>query len=669
MLLRRKLLSVILLTTFVAVVVSLSAMVGYDLFTYHRTWVSEITAQAELLGRSSATALLFDDARAAQGNLNILRFQPKVRAAAIYTAKGALFATYTSGTEENRFPKVPGPEEARVEDRYLVVTKRIVEGGETLGTVYLRGDYELVGRVANYAGISFFVLGVALLVALVLASRMQRIITQPILTISQIARNVVRDRNYSLRARITSDDEVGALVESFNGMLSEIQRQIRENDEFTETLSREAEERRIAQEQVQRLNEGLEARVRERTAQLQTSIEELGLAKEAADSANHAKSAFLSNMSHELRTPLNAILGFGQLLGNDALDIPAPKKKEFIEQILKAGRHLLALISEILDLSQIESGKVTLSVEPVSLAETILECQVMLEPMTRQHGVRVVYPTTSGFNVMADRTRVKQVLLNLLSNAIKYGYENEAVLVDCTVPFPGRVRISVRDSGRGLSEKQLDNLFQPFNRLGQEAGTKEGTGIGLVVTKRLVELMGGEIGVTSTVGVGSVFWIDLKAASPDSPVADADSKIARVPSPGLRNRTETPTILYVEDNPANLKLMEEFIELRGEFRLISAASGHLGLALARAHQPQMIFLDLNLPDLSGDEILAILRKDPRLAQIPIVAVTARAMPSDVARGLSAGYFRYVTKPVDFEDLAEAIESVSEYLARRNISAI
>jgi signal transduction histidine kinase/ActR/RegA family two-component response regulator len=663
MLLRRKLLSVVLLTTLVAVVVALAAMVGYDLFTYHRTWVSEITAQAELLGRSCATALLFDDPDAAKGNLKILRFQPKVRAAAIYDARGALFARYAVDAADRDIPTLPGTDGARVEGRYLVVTKRIVEGEEILGAVYIRAEYELLARISNYAGISLAVMTLAMLVALVLSSRMQAVITQPILAVSDIARSVVRDRNYALRARATSDDEVGALVESFNGVLSEIQRQIRENDAFTRSLSREAEERRIAQEQVLRLNEGLEARVRDRTAQLQATIEELGLAKEAADGANQAKSAFLSSMSHELRTPLNAILGFGQLLANEAIDIPLAKRREFVEQILKAGRHLLALISEILDLSQIESGRLTLSVEPVSLSETILECQVMLEPLARQYGARVLYPA-SALMVLADRTRLKQVLLNLLSNAIKYGYEDAAVLVECTSPARGRVRIAVRDSGRGLSKAQMAALFQPFNRLGQEAGTKEGTGIGLVVTKRLVELMGGEIGVSSTVGVGSVFWIELNEALPEAVMTDLDARTAPARVASAAPVGELPEVLYVEDNPANLKLMEEYFDLRGDFRLISAATGHLGLALAREHLPRMIFLDLNLPDLGGSRILAILRRDARTARIPVVAVTARAMPSDIERGLAEGFFRYVTKPVNFDDLTDAIAGVDDLLARR-----
>lgn len=664
MLLRNKLFAVILLTTLAALLFAIVAMGAYDLLSYHRSWVSDVTAQAQLVGRSSATALSFDDAHAAQENLAILRFQPKVRTAAIYNARGYLFARYPAGAADREFPTLPGTDGTSIEGNSVVTWERIVDGGEILGTVYLRADYELYERLLDYAGIGFVVLVASMLVALGLSVQLQRFVTRPILEIGRIAQSVVKERNFSLRARKSSDDEVGTLVESFNGMLGEIERRIAETENFTKALSREAEERRVAQQEVLRLNEGLEIRVRERTAQLVGSNEELAKAKEAADIANQAKSAFLSSMSHELRTPLNAVLGFGQLLESDPPTLTAEKRKDFTQQILKAGRHLLALINEILDLAQIESGKVSVSLEPVSLSETILECQVMLEPMVAQHGARVIYPTTSGLNVLADRTRLKQVLLNLVSNAIKYGGEREAVLVDCTLVARERIRISVRDSGAGLSPDQLTRLFQPFNRLGQEAGSKEGTGIGLVVTKRLVELMGGEIGVTSTVGVGSVFWIELRLA--EAPQAIMDVQGTRVPNPVpvADGKEALPTILYVEDNPANLRLMEELIQLRGGFRLLTAGNAHLGLALARVHRPRIILLDLNLPDLDGEAVLEVLRRDARMAHIPVIAVTASAMPGEISRGLAKGFFRYVTKPVDLASLGNAIESAQEFIATR-----
>ena len=652
---RNKLLAVVLLTTLVALVVALVAMIGYDLRVYHRSWVSDVATQAELLGRTSAAALAFDDARAAEEDLALLRFRPKVRAGAVYNAQGALFAKYPANDVDDQFPKVAEADATHVENGSLVVFRRIVNHGEMLGTVYLRADYELYDRIRDYLGIAAIVMVAAMLVAWGMSSWLQRIVTRPILAIGQIAREVVEQRDYSRRARKISDDEVGSLVESFNGMLAEIERRTLDAEASNAKIAREVEERREAQQEVMRLNEGLEQRVQERTVQLQSSNHELGLAKEAAEKANEAKSEFLSNMSHELRTPLNAILGFGQLLESDDLPSTPAQKKEFVEHILKAGRHLLTLINEILDLAHIESGKVTLSLEPVSVTEMLAECKAMIEPVGNQRGIRLVFPDDDGLHVLADRIRLKQVLLNLLSNAIKYNRPSGTVVVDCAHASSDVVRISVRDTGSGLRPDQLDALFEPFNRLGQQSGVEEGTGIGLVVTRKLVEMMGGVVGVNSAVGIGSVFWFELKYVAPAASIVDAETdhtrSARRVDASG-----RVSVLLYVEDNPANLRLIEEMIGFRKDLRLLSAPDAHLGIELARAHRPDVIMMDLNLPGLSGGDAQVILHDDPRTRDIPVIAVSANAMPRDIAKGMAQGFFRYVTKPIDIAALDEAIDS-------------
>jgi PAS domain S-box-containing protein len=367
-------------------------------------------------------------------------------------------------------------------------------------------------------------------------------------------------------------------------------------------------------------------------------------AKSAAEKANLAKSDFLSSMSHELRSPLNAILGFSQLM-EAGPPLPSPDQKESIDQILQAGWYLLELINEILDLSLIESGRLSLSLESISLDEVLEDCQAMIEPQAQKGGIRMRFPKTGSAGcVRADRTRVKQILVNLLSNAIKYNSVNGTVEVTCDAGIPGRIRINFRDTGHGLSEDQLAQLFQPFNRLGQEAGIEEGTGIGLVVSKRLVELMGGSIGVESLVGVGSVFWIELVAAQPLLEVAPDDAAGSPLPLPTLAGSGQR-TLLYVEDNPANLMLVARLVARRPDLRLLTAIDGIRGIEIARAARPDVILMDINLPGISGFDAMKILAVDPATAQIPVIALSANAMPHDIARGLVAGFFRYLTKPI------------------------
>jgi PAS domain S-box-containing protein len=374
--------------------------------------------------------------------------------------------------------------------------------------------------------------------------------------------------------------------------------------------------------------------------------------------ANLAKSDFLSGMSHELRSPLNAILGFAQLMKIDAATI-APSQKASIDQILHAGWYLLKLINEILDLAQIESGKLSLSPERVSLSEVMVECQAMIEPQRQTRGISMTFPRFDlPCFVDADRTRLKQVVINLLSNALKYNRAGGAVAVECTMSTPERVRISVRDTGAGLPPEKLAQLFQSFNRLGQEESAEEGTGIGLVVSKRLVELMGGVIGVESTVGVGSVFWIELIATA--APAVDLERSR---PTAVVQPQVLTGTLLYVEDNPANLALVEQLIERCSDMRLMSARDGNLGVQIARASQPEVILMDINLPGLSGLDALKILREDPVTAHIPIVALSANAMPNDIRKGMEAGFFRYLTKPIKVNELMDTLRLALEFAAQ------
>jgi PAS domain S-box-containing protein len=386
---------------------------------------------------------------------------------------------------------------------------------------------------------------------------------------------------------------------------------------------------------------------------------ELNLAMAVAEKASLAKSDFLSSMSHELRTPLSAILGFAQLLESGTPTPTIPQKRS-IDQILKAGWYLLELINEILDLALIESGKLSLSLEPISLVEVMNECRAMIEPQAQKRGISVAFPNfTAPCYVKADRTRVKQVFINLLSNAIKYNTANGKVEVEYITSVPGRIRICVKDTGEGLSPDQLAQLFQPFNRLGQEASTEEGTGIGLVTTKRLIEMMGGVIGAQSVVGSGSVFWIELSLTA-ERAAGEGSVTFLPLASPQAHSDPPSRTLLYVEDNPANLMLVEDLIARRPDIRLLSAKDANGGIEIARNELPDVILMDINLPGISGIKALKILARDPRTALIPVVALSANAIPRDIEKGLEAGFFRYLTKPIKVEAFMQTLDLALEF---------
>jgi signal transduction histidine kinase/CheY-like chemotaxis protein len=384
--------------------------------------------------------------------------------------------------------------------------------------------------------------------------------------------------------------------------------------------------------------------------------EELRIARMAAEQGSAAKSDFLSSMSHELRTPLNAILGFAQLLQRDKKEPLSPRHRERVDQILKGGEHLLRLIDDILDLSRIEAGGVSISAEPVALPETLDEVRRTLDAIALRQSIDVhmdPVPTDVPM-VTADRTRLVQILMNFGSNAIKYNATGGKVTFAVSQPRAGIVRITVTDTGLGIPLDKQDKLFQPFQRAGQETGPIEGTGIGLVITKRLAELMGGGVGFESVPGKGFKFWVELRTHT------------AGVPSvPSLRAHRGTDTlagsgdrvILYVEDNPANVSFMKDLLESFDNIELLTVPTAEMGVEIARTRQPALVIMDINLPGMSGVEALAVLRAQPETEKIPVIALTAAASPRDRERGVQAGFYRYLTKPVKVDELISALESL------------
>ena len=371
--------------------------------------------------------------------------------------------------------------------------------------------------------------------------------------------------------------------------------------------------------------------------------EELRTARELAEAASTAKSEFLSSMSHELRTPLNSILGFAQLLQRDRKTPLGDRQKERLEYVLRGGEHLLRLIDDILDLSRIEAGRVTVSLEPVSVADVLSEVTTTLEPMASRARIALVVDTVPlpALQVFADRTRFAQILINFGSNALKYGKQGGKAVLSVALPDDGRVRICVTDDGLGIPLDKQSKIFQPFQRAGQETGPIEGTGIGLAITKRLAELMHGVVGFRSEPGVGSEFWIELPVYVPESAVhgtgALAGGATATTLSGGDGERF---TVVYIEDNPSNIAFMQGLVDELDRVDLITAPTAEVGLEIVRGRLPDVVIMDINLPGMNGYEATRKLRSWPETKDIPVIALSAAAMTSDRKRAADMGFYRY-----------------------------
>jgi CheY-like chemotaxis protein len=377
--------------------------------------------------------------------------------------------------------------------------------------------------------------------------------------------------------------------------------------------------------------------------------------RQRAEKASKAKSDFLSNMSHEFRTPLNSILGFAQLLEMNAKDPLSAKQGRQVLQIRKSGEHLLSLIDDVLDLARIEAGSVRLSLEPVPLQHLLDQIHAALSPLAEKAGITIEVKNSGEISaVHADRTRLLQVLMNLGNNALKYNEKGGRLTFSAEAVDGRTVRLSVADTGRGIPLERQAEVFQAFNRLGAEQGTIEGTGIGLNISRRLVMLMGGTIGFESKPNVGTTFTVEL-------PGWAGVEEMTRESGPSnvidLRQVQKGYTLLYVEDNPSNIELMQGLVEALEGVRLLSATHPAEGLAIAETQAPDVIVLDIDLPDMNGFELLARLKAQPSTAKTPVMALSAAAMPDDVARGRQSGFTHYLTKPINVREFLSAVESV------------
>jgi signal transduction histidine kinase/ActR/RegA family two-component response regulator len=430
-----------------------------------------------------------------------------------------------------------------------------------------------------------------------------------------------------------------------DGSLAYIIHRVEDVTEFARLKDLESEQQEVATA-LREHTEEMRVEILQRSMELQEANQRLRAASEA-------KSEFLSRMSHELRTPLNAVLGFGQVLEMGPLDTD---QRQSARQILKAGRHLLDLIDEVLDMARIESGNLALSIEAVPVADVIREAIDLIEPLAEREGISLKGRSEGGESfVRADRQRLTQVLLNLASNAVKYNREGGSVTFSSTPVADGLLELRIADTGYGIAPEHLSRVFTPFDRLGADQMQVEGTGIGLSLSKRLVDLMGGEMGVESTPGEGTIFWVRLsQAESPLSPLPpESDATVRRAAT-----WKRSVTLLYIEDNLSNLKLIERVL-LGRPVRVLAAMQGELGLELAREHAPDLILLDLHLPGMGGEEVLARLRQEPRTATIPVIVLSADATPGRIQRLLASGAKSYLTKPLDVDKFLWQIDDILE----------
>jgi PAS domain S-box-containing protein len=383
--------------------------------------------------------------------------------------------------------------------------------------------------------------------------------------------------------------------------------------------------------------------------------DELRRARETAEAASAAKSDFLASMSHELRTPLNAVLGFAQLLQRDKKEPLSGRQLERVDHVIRGGEHLLRLIDEVLDLSRIEAGNITISNEPVALDEVIREVATTLEPMAERAGVELshAHSSAASIRVIADRTRLAQILMNFGSNAIKYNRRGGHVTFRAS-EVDGMARIAVIDDGIGIPEDKRAKLFEPFQRAGQETGPIQGTGIGLAISKRLAQLMQGRVGFSTETGRGSEFWVEVpletgaQAIAPSAVRSHAESQLTT----GPRHK-----VIYVEDNPSNIAFMRELMEDLASIELLTAPTAEIGLELIRAHMPAVVIMDINLPGMSGIDATRQLAQWPETKHIPVIALTAAALTSDTLRGKASGFYRYLTKPVKVDELTAVLEEL------------